>query len=325
MPAFDRRPTSEPPPRQSRRATAVIPAKNEAGNIGWVLEHLPTGIDEVVLVDGHSTDDTIAVARSVRPDIVVVVDGIPGKGAAIRTGVAAATGDDVVMLDADGSMDPREIERFLIQLRAGYDLVKGSRFLPSGGTADMTPLRDLGNRCLLLLANLLHGTAHTDLCYGFAAFRREAFARLGLTADGFEIEAQLFLRAHRRGLRVTEVPSFEAPRRFGNSNLNTFRDGWRVLRTIVRERMLPAAPEPEQVAIDAAALVPVVQVAAALVAATVMDGGVEAQPPSPIRQFEEQPRAPATRPCSPRGPRGPADVGRALRAAGPAARVARSN
>jgi len=101
----------------------------------------------------------------------------------------------------------------------------------------MTPLRDVGNRVLLGLANTLFRTAHTDLCYGYAAFRREAFHGLELTADGFEIEAQLFLRAHRRRLRVVEVASFEAPRRFGNSNLNTFRDGWRVLRTILSERV----------------------------------------------------------------------------------------
>src|SRR5205823_1341494 len=209
--------------RQStRRVSVVIPAKNEAGNIGWVLEQLPPCVDEVVLVDGHSTDGTVEAARRARPDVVVVMDGIPGKGAALRAGVAAATGQDVVMLDADGSMDPRELERFLAALRAGHDLVKGSRFLPGAGTADMTPLRDMGNRCLLLLANVLFGSSHTDLCYGYAAFRREAFQDLELTADGFEIEAQLFLRARRRGLRVTEVPSFEAPRREGNSNLNTF-------------------------------------------------------------------------------------------------------
>jgi len=219
------------------RVSVVIPAKNEAGNIGWVLERLPAEVDEVVLVDGHSTDGTIEAARQARSDVVVIVDGIPGKGAALRNGVEAATGDFVVMLDADGSMDPGEIERFLAALEAGNDLAKGSRFLPSAGTADMTALRDLGNRGLLLLANVLFRTAHTDLCYGYAAFRREAFRGLDLTADGFEIEAQLFLRAHRRKLRVVEVPSFEAPRRVGNSNLNTFRDGWRVLRTILRERL----------------------------------------------------------------------------------------
>jgi hypothetical protein len=223
--------------RRARRVSVVIPAKNEAGNIGWVLEQLPPIVDEVVLVDGNSHDGTVEAARRIRPDIVVVEDTRPGKGAALRAGVDAATGDDIVMLDADGSMDPRELERFLVQLRAGYDLAKGSRFLPGAGTADMTPLRDLGNRGLLAVANVLFGCSHTDLCYGYAAFRREAFERLELTADGFEIEAQLFLRARRRGLRVTEVPSFEFPRRFGNSNLNTFRDGWRVLRTILAERI----------------------------------------------------------------------------------------
>jgi hypothetical protein len=229
--------TPSPPPRIRARLSAVIPAKDEARNIGWVLRRLPDSVDEVVLVDGSSTDGTVDVARMIRPDIVVVADREPGKGCALRAGVEAATGDYVVMLDADGSMDPQDIDRFVDALDAGYDLVKGSRFMPDGGTADMTPLRDIGNKGLLFVSNLLYQRQHTDLCYGFAAFRRGAFQELELTAQGFEIEAQLFLRATRRGLRVTEVPSFEAPRRYGNSNLNTFRDGWRVLRTILWERV----------------------------------------------------------------------------------------
>lgn len=233
----DQAATTPLPPRIRARLSAVIPAKDEARNIGWVLRRLPDSVDEVVLVDGSSTDGTVDVARMIRPDIVVVADREPGKGSALRAGVEAATGDYVVMLDADGSMDPQDIDRFVEALDAGYDLVKGSRFMPDGGTADMTPLRDIGNKGLLFVSNLLYRRHHTDLCYGFAAFRRGAFQELELTAQGFEIEAQLFLRATRRGLRVTEVPSFEAPRRYGNSNLNTFRDGWRVLRTILWERI----------------------------------------------------------------------------------------
>jgi glycosyltransferase involved in cell wall biosynthesis len=221
------------------RISVVIPAKNEARNIGWVLERLPVWVDEVVLVDGRSTDRTIEVARAIRPDIVVVQDDEPGKGAAIRAGIAAATGDFVVMLDADGSMDPSEIEAFVSLLYRGHDLVKGSRFLPGGGTADMSILRSAGNRALVVLGNLLFGVAYTDLCYGFAAFRRDRILSLELDAVGFEIETQLFLRATRQRLEVTESPSFEAPRRFGTSNLNTFRDGWRVLMTILGERLRP--------------------------------------------------------------------------------------
>ncbi len=221
----------------NRRVSAVIPAKNEARNIGWVMERIPLLVDEVVLVDGVSTDQTIDVARALRPDVIVIKDDRPGKGVALRAGFEAASGDYVVMLDADGSMDPLEIPRFVELLDLGADLVKGSRFIRGGGTADMSPLRDVGNRGLLSIANVLFGASHTDLCYGYAAFRRQAVLELGLTAVGFEIETQLFLRAIRNGLSVVEVPSFESPRRSGTSNLHTFRDGWRVLTTIFRERV----------------------------------------------------------------------------------------
>ena len=219
------------------RISVVIPARNEALNIAWVLENMPLDIDEIVLVDGRSTDRTVEVALAIRPDTVVVVDDAPGKGCAIRKGIETATGDFIVMLDADGSMDPREIDRFIQPLRDGHDLVRGSRFMPGGGTADISPLRDVGNRGLLLLTRILYRSSRSDLCYGYAAFRRSSVMSLGLTATGFEIEAQLFLRAERARLKVTEVPSFEAPRRAGTSNLHAFRDGRRVLRTIIAERL----------------------------------------------------------------------------------------
>ena len=217
--------------------TVVVPARNEAENIRWVLERIPDFVDEVILVDGHSSDDTVAVAREVRPDIVVVVDGKRGKGEAMRTGAAVASGSLVVMIDADGSMDPVEIERFVEPLAAGYEFVKGSRFLPGGGTADMTRLRKGGHVLLLALANFAFGSQWTDLCYGFCAFRRSALEELALDADGFEIETQMVVRATRVGLLIAEVPSFEYERRFGNSQLNTFRDGFRVLRTLFTERL----------------------------------------------------------------------------------------
>jgi glycosyltransferase involved in cell wall biosynthesis len=239
----------QPPGRAARSVSVVIPAMNEARNIAWVVGRLPLSIDELILVDGRSTDRTVEVTRAIRPDVVVVDDGGQGKGAALRAGFEAATGDYVVMLDADGSMDPTEISAFIAALDDGADLVKGSRFLSGGGTADMTTFRYLGNRFLLLLANHLFRCAHTDLCYGYAAFRREVVRGLELSATGFEIETQLYMRSTRMGLRVAEVASFEAPRRSGTSNLHTVRDGWRVLRTLLRERRrgeqgpAPRAPE----------------------------------------------------------------------------------
>ena len=156
--------------------------------------------------------------------------------AALRTGFAAASGEWVVMIDADGSMDPLEIEPLVRALADGHDVAKGSRFIRGGGTADITLVRRIGNAALRATANVLFNASNTDLCYGYAAFRRRAVEPLELDADGFEIEAQFFLRARRSGLRICEVASFEAPRRSGTSSLNAARDGWRVLTTIVRER-----------------------------------------------------------------------------------------
>jgi len=217
--------------------SAVIPARNEARNIAWVLGRIPDVVDEVVVVDGQSHDLTVEVARMVRPDVVVVSDRGRGKGDAMRIGIETARGDVIIMIDADGSMDPAEIERFLSPLAGGYDLVKGSRFMKQGGTADMTPLRKVGHAVLLGLTNILYKRRWSDLCYGFCAFRRHALERLALDADGFEIETQMVTRAARLGFRITEVPSYEFPRRSGTSQLNTFRDGWRVLQTIFKERV----------------------------------------------------------------------------------------
>ena len=220
----------------SPRTTCVIPALNEERNIAWVLERLPDVVDEVILVDGDSSDATVAVSRSVRPDILVVGQERPGKGAALRAGFAAARGESIVMIDADRSMDPAEIVRFLDGLDAGYDLVKGSRFLDGAGSDDIKRVRRWGNAALRNVSNSLYGAGFSDLCYGFMAFRRSALARLDLRSDGFEIETEIVVRALRTGLRVAEVPSFEAERFHGDSKLRTWRDGGRVASTLVRHR-----------------------------------------------------------------------------------------
>jgi glycosyltransferase involved in cell wall biosynthesis len=216
--------------------SVVIPTLNEEDSLPWVLEHLPRGVMEVVLIDGLSTDRTEALARRIRPDVVVVHQLRPGKGAALRAGFAAARGDIIVMLDADGSTDPREMPRFLAALADGADFVKGSRYADGGGSADITRLRSLGNRGFVLLANVLYGCRFTDLCYGYCAFWRRHVEALALTSDGFEIETELVLAAVRARLETREVPSFELPRRAGVSNLNAVTDGTRVLRTMLGER-----------------------------------------------------------------------------------------
>jgi hypothetical protein len=230
-------PYSGPDRRRDRRTrvSVVVPAMNEGRNIGQVLSRLPDHLHEVILVDGNSEDDTVGVARRAYPSIRVLAQSGRGKGDAFRTGFAAATGNLVVMLDADGSADPAEISRFVAALETGADFAKGSRFLEGGGSDDITPLRQLGNTLLSGSANLLHGTRFTDLCYGYNAFWARCLPFIAVDAPGFEVETLINLRLADAGMRIAEVPSYEANRISGQSNLKTFRDGFRVLGTILTE------------------------------------------------------------------------------------------
>jgi glycosyltransferase involved in cell wall biosynthesis len=220
------------------RISVVIPTHNEAPNLEHVLPHVPTYVDEVVLVDGHSTDGTIAVASQLMPTIRFIEQTDYGKGDALRLGFEHCTGDIIVMIDADGSTDPREMDRFIELLVAGNDFVKGSRFLPAGGGSDdITPLRSLGNHVLCDLVNVLFRTQFTDLCYGYMAFWRRCLDDLQIDCTGFQVEALINLRMLKAGAKIAEVPSFEHRRIHGQSNLRTFRDGWLVLWTIMHERI----------------------------------------------------------------------------------------
>jgi len=219
------------------RISVVICALNEERNLPSVLKHIPSWVDEVVLIDGHSTDRTIEVAKEAYEGIRVLLQAGRGKGQALRQGLKHATGDLVVTLDADGSMDPKEIARFVTPLLEGYDVAKGSRFLHGGGTSDMEGYRKLANRFFTLLTNLLYGTRYTDLAYGYNAFKREALEKMQLVGNGFEIETEINIKAKKAGLEIMEVPSFERRRISGKSHLNSLRDGLRILRTILVERL----------------------------------------------------------------------------------------
>jgi glycosyltransferase involved in cell wall biosynthesis len=232
------------------RVSVVVPTLNEARNLPYVFSRIPTDVHEVIVVDGHSVDDTVAVARQLRPDVRVVQQTRRGKGNALACGFEAATGDVIAMVDADGSTDPGEIPRFVQALLSGADFAKGTRFTAGGGSSDITRLRKLGNRLLAEVVNLCHGTHYSDLCYGFNVFWQKYVPMLDLDVssppsprgdgllwgDGFEIETLIHMRVAEEDLRVAEVPSFEHPRIHGASNLDAFSDGLRVLTTILVER-----------------------------------------------------------------------------------------
>jgi glycosyltransferase involved in cell wall biosynthesis len=228
----------------------VIPALNEAKNLPHVLAALPDHLHQVILVDGRSIDDTIEVALAHRPDIQIAQQSRRGKGNALACGFAMITGDVVVMLDADGSADPAEIDAFVGALVEGADFAKGTRFAAGGASHDITRFRRLGNAVLNGLVNVLFRSEFTDLCYGYNAFWAHLLPVLDLPpidvaeagpqdmlwGDGFEVETLINIRAAEAGVRITEVGSVELVRLHGESNLNAVADGLRVLRTTIRER-----------------------------------------------------------------------------------------
>lgn len=229
--------------------SVVVPALNEARNLEIILPQLPE-VHEVILVDGNSVDDTVEVARRILPDVKVVTQTRKGKGNALVCGFQAATGDIIVMFDADCSADPAEIPAFVQTLIDGADFAKGSRQVSGGGSEDLTVIRNLGNRSLNVLSNMMLGTQYTELCYGYNAFWTDVLPSLSLPSptaamvgnngkvwgDGFEIETLLTCRVAAAELKVVEVPSVEKLRVHGESNLNAVSDGLRVLRTIVTEK-----------------------------------------------------------------------------------------
>ena len=220
---------------EQKRVSVVIPTINEVSNIKHVFPYIPDFIDEVVVIDGGSMDGTIDEILKFRKDARIMIDKSRGKGIAIRSGLEAATGDIIIMMDADGSHDPKEIPMLINPVLNGYDVTKASRLLPGGGSDDFTPFRRFGNKMFVTMVNTLYRSNYTDLCYGYRAFKREALGKIHCQTDGFEIETEQSILIAKSGLRVKEVPSFEAARKYGNSRLNSFRDGWRILMIIIRE------------------------------------------------------------------------------------------
>jgi hypothetical protein len=267
------------------RVSVVVPTRNEARNLEVVLPAIAAvrpAVHEIIVVDGNSVDGSIETAQRVLPWVKVITQTRKGKGNAMACGFAAATGDVIVMFDADGSADPAEIPSFVRALVAGADFAKGSRFVRGGGSDDITLLRKSGNAGLNGMANALFGTSYTDLCYGYNAFWTDLLPMLDLPdislpapsqggmlwGDGFEIETVLNCRVAAAGMKITEVPSMERERIFGQTNLRTFADGTRVLRTLAAEHRRASRRRVERVRMEeqSRALTP--------------PGGIPAVPPS---------------------------------------------
>ena len=219
------------------RVSLIIPTKNEEGCIGKVLKEVPKRlVDEIIVVDGHSTDNTLDVAKAnLRPKKdKLILQRSKGYGTAFREGFEIARGDVIILMDADGSHNPVDIPALIDKVKEGYEYAMASRYASGGGSLDDTFIRWIGNRIFTFLTNIIHGTNVTDSLYLFTAITRKGLAKLNLKSSGFEFCTEILVKAHRAGLKFAEVPVVERKRFSGKSKVNSFWHGLKILGMILR-------------------------------------------------------------------------------------------
>lgn len=230
LPARRTLPVVQPAAARTALTTVLLPAYNEAAALPTVLAEVFAVLGdgyEVVVVDDGSTDGT-ALAAQAFPCRVIRHAENRGKGAAIRTGLAQARGENIVVMDADASYPASAIPR-IVELLRTHDLVRCNR---RRNTASMPLVNRLGNRLFDWLLSFSHGLDGSDHLSGLYGLRREALLRLKLESEGFDIEAEIGIKAHVRGLRMTSFPIEYQPR-LGEKKLQPWRDGFLILGRIV--------------------------------------------------------------------------------------------
>jgi dolichol-phosphate hexosyltransferase len=206
----------------------IIPAKNEEGGIAEIIELSKNFVDEIIVIDGHSTDRTRELALS--KGAKVVLDNKKGKGDAYKVGIKEATGDIIVFIDADGSHDPEQIPALVGPLlKDEADFVIGSRF--KGGSDEWkgdlnTYVRAVGGGLLVLMINYIWNSDLTECLNGFRAIKRSAALQLALKANDFDIEQHMLVQCLKKKFKVKEVATHEYVRKWGASKLPTYKKAY---------------------------------------------------------------------------------------------------
>jgi len=221
------------------KLSVVIPAYNEEHNIGKVLDKVKQMIradDEIIVVDDGSTDRTFEVAEEKNVRVIRHIVN-EGKGSCVREGIAAATGDIVLLIDGDGQDDPADIPRLILPIYEGADFVNGSRWLGAFQEGAISQLNFFVTVLITKLINLLFNSHITDSQAGFRCLRRDKLRVFELRSKEYEIETEMVVKAIKHKLKIAEVPVKRFRRPQGESKLRRLQQGMRILRLIIRERL----------------------------------------------------------------------------------------
>lgn len=216
--------------------TVAIMARNEEAMIRELVEGCQPYVDEVLVMDGHSSDATRDIAQAAGAR--VELDGGIGKGEAIRRVPSLVKSDIIVFIDADGSHDPADIPKLLQPIRESKaDIVVGSR--ARGGSDEMTGdlpklIRTIGSHIITLTINYRFGVRLTESQNGFRAIRREVLSQLGCQENIFTIEQEMIMKALKKRFTVEEIPSHEFERRHGISRIRVWRVWYRYVWCVIK-------------------------------------------------------------------------------------------
>lgn len=215
------------------KITLIIPTLNEIHSIETVLKDIPKDVvDEILIVDGHSTDGTAEAVKRLGNKVILQKDR--GYGNAVKTAAEHATGDVIVLMDADGSYEANDIPKLIQCIKEGYDIAYGSRYLPESGSDDDTLIRYVGNKIFTFLLNKLHGVNISDSLFLYIAAKREVFNKLKIKSKNFEYCMEFPIKAHKAGFKYTEIPSYEKKRIAGSSKVNALYHGLLILWTLLK-------------------------------------------------------------------------------------------
>ncbi|MEK7541241.1 MAG: glycosyltransferase family 2 protein [Patescibacteria group bacterium] len=223
------------------KTTLAILTLDEVEAVPVVLPNIQKQwVDEIIVVDGGSTDGTIEWCRA--HDYRVLVQQRPGYGEGMRECIALAQGDVIIEFMGDGNCDPAAIPRLIEKMKEGHDLVIASRNMEGAASLDETRITRLGNWGFTALINVLFRASFTDAMNGYRAYRKDRFLALNADEDGLTFPTQTSIQFAKARFKITDIPCIEPKRIGGVRKAKNFRTGLQLLRMIVKElfRPLPA-------------------------------------------------------------------------------------